>query len=75
MCLPGMNKPSAPSVAPTPLPPVVLAPVDADTSAIGASTEEMKRRRAATGKGDTVLTGGLGVTGAAQTGGKKLLGE
>ena len=73
MC--GGSKPKPPKVTPTPLPPVVVAPIEADTSAASAGDEERRRRRAATGRSDTVLTGGLGVTGQAQTGGKKLLGE
>lgn len=69
------SKPSTPSYTPTPLPPVLVSPIEADTSAASASDEEKRRRRAASGQSDTVLTSGLGLSGAAQTGGKKLLGE
>ena len=66
MC--GGSKPKPPKVEPTPLPPVVVAPIEADTSAASASDEEKRRRRAASGRSDTVLTGGLGVQEKAQTG-------
>lgn len=65
----------SPTVTETPLAPVVLAPIDADESSLEASNLEKKRRRAAQGQSDTVLTSGLGVEGTAQTGGKKVLGE
>ncbi len=65
----------APKVKPAPVAPAVVAPIEADTSAKSAGDEERRRRLAASGRGDTVLTGGLGVTGQARTGGKRLLGE
>lgn len=73
MCMGGGGA-SAPKVEPTPLPPVLVAPIEADTSAASAGDEEKRRRRAATGRSDTVLTSGMGVTDQARTGGKQLLG-
>ena len=67
MC--GGSKPSTPKIEPTPLPPVVVAPIEADTSAASAADDEKRRRRAASGRSDTVLTSGLGVQDRAQTGG------
>lgn len=66
---------SAPKYEPTPLPPVLVSPIDADTSAASAGDEERRRRRAASGRSDTVLTSGSGLSEQAQTGGKKLLGD
>lgn len=61
-------KPKAAPVAPP-----IVAPIDADADAKKAGDEERRKRRAAYGRSDTLLTGGL--TGQASTGGKKLLGE
>lgn len=66
---------SAPKVKAAPLAPSVVAPIEADTTARSAGDDERKKRRAASGRGDTILTGGMGVTSQAQLGGKKLLGE
>lgn len=74
MCI-GGKSPSPPKSSPTPLPPVMVAPIEADTAAASAADDEKRRRRAASGRSDTVLTGGMGAAGQAQTGGKKLLGE
>lgn len=63
-----------PSPAPTPKAPVIVAPIEADQTSKVAADDERRRRRAAYGRSDTVLTGGMGVDGAANTGGKKLLG-
>ena len=74
MC--GGSKPKTPKVEPTPLPPVLVAPIEADPPPAPAGEEAQRRRRAASGRSDTVLTSGMGVTGEASTGGKKLrLGE
>ncbi len=65
----------APEVKKAPVAPAVVAPMDAEPSSQTASDQERKRRQAASGRSDTILTRGLGVSGEAQTGGKKLLGE
>lgn len=67
--------PSAPTVKPAPVAPAPVAPIEADASAKSAGNEERRRRQAASGRSDTVLTGGQGLTDNAKTGGKKLLGE
>ena len=64
----------SPSVTTTKVDPIV-APIEADESSQSASDAERKRRQAASGRSDTILTKGLGIQDAAQTGGKKLLGE
>ena len=74
MCF-GGSSPTPQPPAPTPLPPAIVAPIEADTSAKNAGDEERRRRQAASGRSDTVLTSGLGAEGQAKTGGKKLLGE
>ncbi|WP_245791001.1 hypothetical protein [Desulfovibrio litoralis] len=71
----GGSSPSMPEVAPAPTPPPVVAPISADQDAARAGDNERKRRLAASGRSDTILTGGLGDTGTATAGGKKLLGE
>lgn len=71
MCGGGGSKPKTPKAAPT-APPIV-APIDADADAKKAGDDERRKRRAAYGRSDTILTGGL--SGQATTGGKKLLGE
>ena len=65
---------SPPEVKPAPLAPAVVAPMDAEPSSQSAADQERKRRQAASGRSDTILTRGLGIQGEAQTGGKKLLG-
>lgn len=66
---------SAPKVKPAPVAPPIVAPIEADTSAQGAADTERKRRQAASGRSDTILTRGMGVQESASAGGKKLLGE
>lgn len=66
---------SAPKVKPAPVAPPIVAPIEAEQSSHGAADAERKRRQAASGRSDTILTKGLGIQGQAQTGGKKLLGE
>lgn len=66
---------SSPKVTKAPTAPAVVAPIEADSSAASAGDLERKRRQAATGRSDTILTGGLGDTSRASTGSKKLLGE
>jgi hypothetical protein len=75
MCGGGGGGGSAPKVTPTPVAPPIVAPIEADTSAQGAADTERKRRQAASGRSDTILTRGMGVQESANTGGKKLLGE
>lgn len=65
----------APKVQKAPMAPPIVAPIEADTSAAAAGDLERKRRQAASGRSDTILTGAMGDTSQAQTGGKKLLGE
>lgn len=74
MCGGGGSGGGSPSVTTTKVDPIV-APIEADESSQSASDAERKRRQAASGRSDTILTKGLGVQDAAQTGGKKLLGE
>ena len=75
MCMGGGSKPKAPTVKPAVAPPPVVAPISADQDAARAGDDERKRRLAATGRSDTILTGGLGDTSQANTSGKKLLGQ
>ena len=74
MCSGGGSGGGSPSVTTTKVDPIV-APIEADESSQSASDAERKRRQAASGRSDTILTKGLGIQDAAQTGGKKLLGE
>jgi hypothetical protein len=53
----------------------MVAPVEANTEAKVAGDDERRRRVAASGRSDTIVTGGLGVKGQASTGGKTLLGQ
>ena len=73
MCGGGGGK--APKVEKAPVAPAIVAPIEADTSAAAAGDLERKRRKAATGRSDTILTGSAGDASQAQVGGKKLLGE
>ncbi|MDL2267165.1 hypothetical protein LJC46_04160 [Desulfovibrio sp. OttesenSCG-928-G15] len=66
---------SAPKVEKAPVAPSIVAPIEADTSAASAGDLERKRRQAATGRSDTIMTGSMGDTSQAKVGGKKLLGE
>lgn len=80
MCGGGGGAPSAPKVQPAPVAPPVVAPVSADQSANSAAELERKRRQAASGRSDTILTrglgdrGGLGSLGPLSLGAKKVLG-
>ena len=65
----------APEVKAAPVAPAIVAPIEADNSSAQAGDQERKRRQAASGRSDTILTGGMGDTSQAQVGGKKLLGE
>lgn len=71
MCVAG---PSAPSQPPLPPPRQPATPAQSTASA-EARDREARRRRAAFGPSSTLLTGGSGVTGSANTGGKVLLGQ
>ena len=74
MC--GGYKPKAATITSTPVAPPIVAPIDADQEAKKAGEDERRRRMAATGRSDTILTGGLGDTGYTASGGrKKLLGQ
>ena len=74
MCMGGGKPQAPPAMQPTPVPPVVVAPLEADTASKSAGDEARRQARAASGRSDTILTSGLGAAGQAQTGGKKLLG-
>jgi len=65
---------SPPKPAPAPAVPQMVAPIEADTGAESAGSDERRRRKAASGRSETILTSGLGVQGQAVTGGKKTLG-
>ena len=70
------SKPKMSTITPTPVAPPIVAPMDADQEVKKAGDEERRRRMAATGRSDTILTGGLGDTGYTASGGrKKLLGQ
>jgi hypothetical protein len=58
-----------------PVAPAIVAPIEAEPGATGAADQERKRRQAASGRSDTILTRGLGLSDKARTGGKELLGE
>ena len=74
MCMGGGVK--TPKIKETPVAPPIVAPMDADQEVKKAGDEERRRRMAATGRSDTILTGGLGDTGYTTSGGrKKLLGQ
>ena len=72
MCMDGGS--SAPKVKAAPVAPPIVAPIEADASVAAASDMERKRRKAASGRSDTILTGGTGDTSQAQVGGMQLLG-
>ncbi len=74
MCMSGGGG-SAPKVKPAPVAPPIVAPIEAEQNSQGAADAERRRRQAASGRSDTILTKGLGLQGQAQVGGKKLLGE
>ena len=68
------SMPKAPTPAPAPPIPQMVAPIEANTEARAAGEDERRRRAAASGRSDTILTGGSGLAEGPQTGGKKLLG-
>ena len=65
----------APKVSAAPVAPPVVAPIDADADAKKAGDDERRKRIAASGRSDTILTSGLGDLSEANTGKKKLLGQ
>ena len=65
----------SPKVEKAPVAPAIVAPIEADTNAAAAGDLERKRRQAASGRSDTILTGSMGDLSQANVGGKKLLGE
>ncbi|MDR2800868.1 MAG: hypothetical protein LBB52_06340 [Desulfovibrio sp.] len=64
-----------PKVQKAPVAPAIVAPIEAEASSNAAADQERKRRQAASGRSDTILTRGLGLRDEARTGGKRLLGE
>ena len=64
-----------PKVEKAPMAPSIVAPIEANADSKRAGDLERKRRQAASGRSDTILTGSGGDERHAQTGGKKLLGE
>lgn len=74
MCF-GGGSTGSPTVEKAPVAPAIVSPIEADTSASASGDLERKRRQAASGRSDTILTGSLGDTSQAQVGGKRLLGE
>lgn len=65
------SSPAKPKAPPPPPPP----PKREDPAVQQAASDALKRRRLARGRASTILTGGRGVTGAAPSARKKLLGE
>jgi hypothetical protein len=63
---------SAPQVIKAPVAPAIVPPISADESASGAAALERRRRQAASGRSDTILTRGLGLQDDARTGRKTL---
>lgn len=55
--------------------PSIVAPIEANADSKRAGDQERKRRQAASGRSDTILTGSMGGATPAQTGGKQLLGQ
>lgn len=73
MCMGGGVK--TPKIEETPVAPPIVAPMDADQEVKKAGDEERRRRMAATGRSDTILTSSLGSSGYSSAGGKTLLGQ
>ena len=73
MCMGGGVK--IPKIEKTPVAPPIVAPMDADQEVKKAGDEERRRRMAATGRSDTILTSALGSSGYSSAGGKTLLGQ
>jgi hypothetical protein len=65
-----LKPPSAPEMPSAP----DSAPTAQDPAALAARDDEKRRRLAASGQGSTVLTGSLGLSGAAPTAKKTVLG-
>ena len=63
---PSISVPKAPPALPQ-----IVAPIEANTEAKVAGDEERRRRAAASGRSDTILTSGLGLMSQAITGGGK----
>jgi hypothetical protein len=70
MCSGGSQ--TTPEVKAAPVAPAIVAPIEADASAATAGDQERKRRLAAAGRSDTILTSGLGLTDEARSGRKTL---
>jgi hypothetical protein len=64
----GGSSGGSPEVKKAPIAPAIVAPIEADASTKTASEQERKRRQAASGRSDTILTSGMGVQDTAQTG-------
>ena len=64
-----------PKVEKAPVAPSIVAPIEANDDSKRAGDQERKRRQAASGRSDTILTGSMGDSSQAQTGGKQLLGQ
>ena len=75
MCSSSPKAPKTPAVLPVPLAPAIVSPMDAEPSSQSAADQERKRRLAASGRSDNILTRGLGIQSEATTGRKRLLGE
>lgn len=59
----------------TAAPEIQAAPQEQDAAVVDARDEETRRRRAASGRNSTLLTGAQGGTSTANTSGKTLLGQ
>ncbi|MDR2669317.1 MAG: hypothetical protein LBC14_05120 [Desulfovibrio sp.] len=70
MCMGGSS--STPEVKKAPIAPPVITPIEADPTSRSAADQERKRRQAASGHSDTILTTGLGIPTPAPTGRKTL---
>lgn len=79
MCMGGLfgggGSVSTPEVQQVQPAPPIVAPIEADDSTYENAKLERARRQSATGRSDTIMTQGSGLTGQAQTSGKQLLGE
>ena len=69
----GGKKPKVPTLPTTPPPPE--APTAVDEGVRKAGDDARRQRAAATGRSDTILTGGSGLATGAQTQKKTLLGQ
>lgn len=79
MCMGGLfgggGSVSTPQVQQVQAAPAIVQPIEADDSANENARLERARRQSATGRSDTIMTQGSGLTSQAQTTGKQLLGE